>query len=99
MSRLDAKQVLAVHIACSLIRGGHTPEEAAHEADLRLDFVIEDLVRAGAPLGRYLRQIRVYELRCQGLTMQTIADRMGIARETAHREYRAEMLRKRGSAA
>lgn len=100
MSRLDdTKKVLVVHIACSLIRGGQTPEEAAHEAKMRVDLVMEDLKRAGLPLGDMLEEERVYELRCQGLTMQTIADRLGIHRTTAHVKYRAALMRKRNSAA
>lgn len=99
MSRPDALEVLVTHYACVLLRAGHTPEQARHEAELRVDLVVEDLARAGAPVGIFLRRIRVYRLRCQGLGMQVIADRLGVHRTTAHAEYRAELLRRRGGSA
>lgn len=99
MSRPDALETMVTHYACVLLRAGYTPDDAWHEAELRVDLLVEELARGGAPVGVWLRRIKVYRLRCQGLGMQVIADRLSIARETAHREYRAEMLRRRGMVA
>lgn len=95
MSRPDALEVLILHYACVLLRAGHTPGEARREAELRVDLVVEDLARSGAPVGVFLRRIKVYRLRCQGVGMQVIADRFSISRMQAYREYRAEMVRRR----
>lgn len=95
MSRPDAIEVLVTHYACALLRAGHTPADARREAELRVDFMVEELARSGAPVGVFLRRIKVYRLRCQGLGMQVIADRFGMSRMQAYREYRAEMLRRR----
>jgi hypothetical protein len=99
MSRPDALEVLVLHFACSLLRGGHTPSEARREAELRVDLLVEDLARSGAPVGVFLRRIKVYRLRCQGVGMQVIAGRFNITRMQAYTDYRAELLRRRNWAA
>ena len=91
----DPVDILVFHLVAALVRHGMDPEQARKDAEERVAVVLEDLARSGAPVGIYLRRVRVYRLRCQGVQMQAIADRLGIARETAHREYRAEMLRRR----
>lgn len=95
MSRQDALDVLVTHYACALLGGGRSPEEARQEAEMRVDLMVEELARAGAPVGVFMRRIKVYRLRCQGLGMQVIADRFGMSRMQTYREYRAEMLRRR----
>ena len=91
----DPVDILVAHMVAALVRHGMDPERALADAEERVAVVLEDLARAGAPVGAFLRRVRVYRLRCQGVQMQIIADRLGIARETAHREYRTEMLRRR----
>ena len=91
----DPVDILVSHLVAALVRHGMDPDAARASAEERTAVIMEDLARAGAPVGIYLRRVRVYRLRCQGVQMQAIADRLGITRETAHREYRVEMLRRR----
>ena len=91
----DPVDLLVSHLAAALVRHGMPPDQARLDAEERVAVILEDLARSGAPVGQFLRRVRVYRLRCQGLQMQLIADRLGIHRTTAQREYRAELMRRR----
>lgn len=92
----DPVNILVSHMAAALIRHGMDPERARSDAEERVMVVLEDLARSGAPVGIYLRRVRVYRMRTTlRLPCAVIAERLGIARETVSREYRAELQRRR----
>jgi len=98
MSRPDALEIMCLHMAASLVRAGRSPEDARNEAESRVDMLLEDLARTGAPVGVFLRRIKIYRLRCSGVEMTAIAGRFNLSRMQVYREYRAELLRRRGAA-
>ena len=94
----DPIEILVQHQAAALIRCGRPVEDARKEAEDIVAVVLEDLARSGLQdvyLSVALRRNRVYRLRCQGHTFRVICERLGVTRQQAHTDYRAELLRRR----
>lgn len=91
----DPVDILVSHLVAALVRHGMDPAAARESAEERTAVILEDLARAGAPVGIFLRRVRVYRLRCQGVQMQQIADRMNVSRCQAHMDYKRELQRRR----
>lgn len=98
MSRPDAIDILVSHQVAALVRCGRPLEEARKEAEDIVEVLMNDLARIGlldVYLSVALRRAKVYRLRCQGLTVKNISDRVGACQMTVKSDYRAELLRRR----
>lgn len=91
----DPVDILVSHLVAALVRHGMDPAAARESAEERTAIILEDLARSGAPVGIYLRRVRVYRMRCQGVQINAIAERLSIGRATVCREYKAELMRRR----
>jgi hypothetical protein len=99
-SKPDPIEILVRHQEAALVRHG-TPMDQAHaEAVAIVDGVLEDLARLDLRdvyLSVILRRARVYRMKCQGLKVSVICERLGIGPSQAKLDYRAELLRRRVS--
>lgn len=96
--KADAVEILVQHQAAVLVRFGRPMDLARGEAEAIVETVLIDMERIGLQdvyLGVALRRSRVYRLRSQGHTFRVICERLGVTRQQAHTDYRAEMLRRR----
>ena len=94
----DPIEILVAHQRAALVRHGTPLDKADEEAEGIVASVLEDLGRLGLQdvyLGVALRRARVYRLRCQGVHFRVICELLGVTRQQAHHDYRAELLRRR----
>lgn len=94
----DAIDILVSHQTAALVRYGRPLEQARLEAEEIVAGVLEDMARLGLKdvyLSVALRRARVYRLKCQGLKVAVICERLGICPAQAKVDYKAELLRRR----
>lgn len=101
MSRPDAIDILVSHQIAALVRCGRPLEEARKEAEDIVEVLMNDLARIGlldVYLSVALRRAKVYRMKCQGMTVQVICERLAICPAQAKNDYKAELLRRRAVA-
>ena len=94
----DAIEILVSHQAAALVRHGTPIDKARAEAEDIVAGVLADLNRIGLQdvyLSVALRRARVYRLKCQGVHLKAICERLEICPTQAKKDYRAELLRRR----
>lgn len=94
----DAIEILVLTQAAMLVKWGCGVDSARREAEEIVLSVLQDLSRAGmqdVKISVALRRAKVYRLRHQNLTNQTVADRLGICPAQAKKDYKAEMARRK----
>lgn len=94
----DPLEAMAARIAGALIKAEVPTFAAWVMAEELVHGILHDLDKAGAPVGHYLRRVKVYRLKCCGVSPSEIAKRMGVSRKTVHEDYNAELLRRRRAA-
>lgn len=98
----DPIEILVQHQAAALVRHGARVEDARAEAEGIIETLLNDLAKLDLQdvyLGVALRRARVYRLRSQGLKLVTVCERLGISKRQAVIDYRAELVRRRQTAA
>lgn len=94
----DPIHILVQAFAGALIAHGQAPMPAYLEAEELTLAVLEQMQRAGAPLGHLLVRVRVYDMRSRGMDPRTVQERLGISRSQVFNAYRKELVRRRYAA-
>ena len=94
----DSVGILVEKFAGVLLRAGKDRLTAYIEAEEIAQAVLGELDAIGAPVGRELRQVRVYDLRTRGIDPAVIMKRLGIGRTQVFRDYKRELDRRRYAA-
>lgn len=94
----DPLHILVQAFASALIAHGHPPMPAYMEAEELTLGVLEQMQRAGAPLGHLLLRVRIYDMRSRGMDTGTVMQRLGVSRIYIHKAYKKELFRRRYAA-
>lgn len=87
------------HLTVAFVRLGRSPENAREDALDFIDVLLEDAARQCAQdvrLSAALRSARIYRMRCQGLKVSVIHERLGYSPAQIKRDYKAELARRHG---
>lgn len=98
MAERDAIEIMVSSQASVLIRFGKSEADARREAESIVAGILDEMASLGVRdvyLGVALRRSRVYRMRCGGLKFGVVCERLGITRQQAAKDYRAELMRRR----
>lgn len=91
----DPLDILVTSYASIYLQAGVCGIEAWMRAEDDVARLLEALAPHGAPIVAFLRRVKVYRLKSRGVAATDIAHRLGIAPRTAHKDYKAELMRRR----
>ena len=100
MSRPDAISILVKNQIAALEAHGVAPELAQAEAEERVHRLLDEMAQIGLAdvyISVAIRRAHVYRLRCQGLSISEVHDRLGIHKTAIKEDYRHELDRRRGA--
>ena len=98
MNRPDPIDILVRNQAEALMAHGVSQARAFEEAEVRVAKVLDELNQIGLAdtyLRVAIRRARVYRLRCQGESIDSVCETLNIRHTTEWLDYRAELTRRR----